>query len=168
LDNQSLNHKMANILVVCTANICRSPVAEALLKDRLHDRGHDDWRVSSAGTWARIKRGASHNSQVVAAQYGFDISNHLARMVEESLLGEADLVLCMEEGHVEALKIEFPDEAYKIYPITAMAGPTYSVEDPFGSSLLDYQRMAAELASIIDRGLDRIIELAETNSSLEN
>ncbi len=159
---------MANILIVCTANICRSPVAEALLKDRLHDRGYDDWTVASAGTWATIKRGASHNSQVVAAQYGFDISNHMARMVERSILSEADLVLCMEEGHVEALKIEFPDEAHKIYPITAMAGPAYSVEDPFGSSLLDYQRMAAELASIIDRGLDRIIELAKTNSSLEN
>ena len=156
---------MANILIVCTANICRSPVAEALLKDRLHHRGYNDWIVSSAGTWAMVERGASHNSQVVAAQYGFDISSHLARMVEESLLGEADLVLCMEEGHVEALRVEFPDQAYKIFLITAMAGPAYSVADPFGSSLPDYQRMAAELASIIDRGLDRIIDLAEKNSS---
>jgi protein-tyrosine-phosphatase len=159
---------MANILIVCTANICRSPVAEALLKDRLYDRGYDDWTVSSAGTWAMIERDASHNSQVVAAQYGFDISGHMARMVEESILSEADLVLCMEEGHVEALKVEFPDQANKIFPITAMAGPAYSVADPFGGSLLDYQRMAAELASIIDRGLDRIIDLAETNSTLED
>ena len=64
--------------------------------------------------------------------------------------------------------IEFPDQAHKIYPITAMAGPTYSVDDPFGGSLLEYQRMAAELASIIDRGLDRIIQLAEENSTLES
>lgn len=158
---------MAHILVICTANICRSPVAEALLVNRLQDRGYDDWTVSSAGTWAMVKRGAAHNSQVVSAQYGLDISDHIARMVEESYLTEADLVLCMEEGHVEALKAEFPDEAQKIYPITAMAGPTYSVADPFGGSLLDYQQMAAELASIIDRGLDRIIELAEANRSLE-
>ena len=159
---------MAHILVVCTANICRSPVAEALLEDRLRHRGYDDWTVSSAGTWARVKRGPSHNSLVVAAQYGHDIGDHIARMVEEPYLSDADLVLCMEEGHVEALMIEFPDQAHKIYPITAMAGPTYSVQDPFGGSLLDYQRMAAELASIIDRGLDRIIELAEANSTLED
>lgn len=158
---------MANILVVCTANICRSPVAEAILRDRLLHRGLGDWTVSSAGTWARVKRGASHNSVVVATQYGYDISDHIARMVDESLLTEADLVLCMEEGHVEALMIEFPDQAHKIYPISAMAGPSYSIDDPFGSSLLDYQRMAAELASIIDRGLDRIIELAKANSSLK-
>lgn len=159
---------MAHILIVCTANICRSPVATALLKDRLQNSGYEDWMVSSAGTWAQVKRGASHNSVVVAAQYGHDISDHIARMVEESILGEVDLVLCMEEGHVEALMVEFPDQAHKIYPITAMAGPTYSVDDPFGGSLLDYQRMAAELANIIDRGLDRIIELAEANDALED
>jgi len=158
---------MAHILIICTANICRSPFAEALLRDRLQNEGYEDWTVSSAGTWATATRGAAHNSQVVSAQYSLDISDHIARMVEESHLKEADLVLCMEEGHVEALMIEFPDQAHKVYPITAMIGPTYSVEDPFGGSLLEYQQMAAELASIIDRGLDRIVELAEVNSTVE-
>jgi protein-tyrosine-phosphatase len=156
---------MAHILIVCTANICRSPVAAALLKDRLQRNGFADWTVSSAGTWAISSRGASRNSQIVMAEYGYDISSHLARMVEESLLQQADLVLCMEEGHVEALTIEFPQEAHKIYPITSMAGATYSVQDPYGGSLIEYQRMAAELAGLIDRGFDRIVELAEANSS---
>ncbi|MFN2135876.1 MAG: hypothetical protein ACK2UK_07975 [Candidatus Promineifilaceae bacterium] len=156
---------MAHILIVCTANICRSPVAAALLKDRLQRNGFADWTVSSAGTWAISSRGASRNSQIVMAEYGHDISSHLARMVEESLLQQADLVLCMEEGHVEALTIEFPQEAHKIYPITSMAGATYSVQDPYGGSLIEYQRMAAELAGLIDRGFDRIVELAEANSS---
>jgi protein-tyrosine-phosphatase len=158
---------MAHILVVCTANICRSPVAAALLEDRLRQKGRGDWTVSSAGTWAVARRAAAHNSQIVMTQYGHDISDHMARMVEEPFLAEADLVLCMEEGHVEALMIEFPQQAHKIYPITAMAGTTYSIDDPYGRSLIDYQKMAAELASIIDRGIDRIIELAETNSSAE-
>ena len=43
---------MAHIMVVCTANICRSPVAETLLRDRLEKEGLADWEVSSAGTWA--------------------------------------------------------------------------------------------------------------------
>lgn len=158
---------MAHILIICTANICRSPVAAALLDDRLQNRGYDSWTVSSAGTWAMTKRGAAHNSQIVSAQYGLDISDHIARMVEESYLKEADLVLCMEEGHVEALMVEFPDQAHKIYPITAMDGPTYSVNDPFGGSLQDYQQMAAELAGIIDGGMNRIIELAEVNSTAD-
>lgn len=156
---------MAHILVVCTANICRSPVAAALIEDRLQKKGYTNWTVSSAGTWAMRSRGASQNSLTVMAQYGFDISDHRARMVEESFLREADLALCMEEGHVEALKVEFPVEAYKVYALAAMAGPTYSIDDPYGGSLVEYQKMAAELASLIDRGIDRIIELAETNSA---
>jgi protein-tyrosine-phosphatase len=158
---------MAHILIICTANICRSPVAEALLKDRLKRKGYDDWTVSSAGTWALTTRAAAHNSQIVSAQYGLDISDHISRMVEEAHLQEADLVLCMEESHVEALMDEFPDEAYKIYPITAMSGPTYSVNDPFGGSLIDYQVMIAELAKIIDKGFDRIVALAEENYALK-
>jgi protein-tyrosine-phosphatase len=158
---------MAHILVICTANICRSPVAEAILRNRLEKNGYEGWTVSSAGTWALTKRTAAHNSQIVSAQYGLDISSHISRMVEEAYLKEADLVLCMEEGHVEALMVEFPAEAYKIYPITAMSGPTYSVKDPFGGSLLDYQVMIAELTRIIDNGFDRIIKLAEENYSIK-
>jgi protein-tyrosine-phosphatase len=156
---------MAHILVICTANICRSPVAEALLKDRLNKKGYDDWTVSSAGTWALVSRPAARNSQIVAAQQGFDISDHISRMVEEADLNRADLVLCMEEGHVEALKVEFGDQAHKIYPITAMSGAVYSINDPFGGQLHDYQVMIAELTTIIDNSFDRIIELAEENHS---
>jgi protein-tyrosine-phosphatase len=155
---------MAHILVVCTANICRSPVAMALLRDRLQRVGLDDWTVSSAGTWAIVRRGAAHYSRAVMAQAGLDIEDHVTRMVEESFLAEADLVLCMEEGHVEALKNEFPAYGYKVHPLTEMAGPIYSIADPYGGDYIDYQRMAAELASLIDRGLERIIELARENS----
>lgn len=156
---------MAHILIICTANICRSPVAEGLLRDRLAKRGLEDWTVSSAGTWAMQKRGASENSVIVARDYGLDISDHMARMVEEQYLREADLVLCMEAGHAEALRAEFPEQAHKVFMITEMSGQVYSVYDPFGEPLISYQRMAAELAGIIDGGMDRIVELAEENNA---
>ena len=154
---------MTHILVICTANVCRSPVAEALLRDRLSKRDLEDWTVSSAGTWAQEVRGASENSVIVMSEYGLDIQDHLARIVEEQYLSEADLVLCMESGHAEALRAEFPDQAYKVYMISEMAGKSYSVHDPFGEPLVSYQRMAAELAGLIDRGMDRIVQLAEEN-----
>lgn len=156
---------MAHILVVCTANICRSPVAMVLLRDRLAREGLTGWTVGSAGTWAMEQRGAAHYSRAVMAQVGLDLDDHLARMVDESLLAEADLVLCMEEGHVEALRHEFPQHAGKIYALAEMVGPAYSVADPYGGQYIDYQRMAAELTSLIDRGLGRIIELAQENST---
>ena len=106
---------MANILVICTANICRSPVAEALLRDRLHKRGLDDWTVSSAGTWAQFSRGAADNSILVMDQYGLDIYDHTARMVKIDHLQDADLILCMETGHAEALRTEFSRYAHKVF-----------------------------------------------------
>ncbi len=154
---------MAHILIICTANICRSPVAEAILRDRLAKRGLEDWTVSSAGTWAMTRRGASENSVIVAREYGLDISSHQARMVEEEYLREADLVLCMEAGHAEALRAEFQGQAHKVFMLTEMAGRPYSVYDPFGEPLISYQRMAAELAGLIDGGMDRIVQLAEEN-----
>ena len=156
---------MAHILIVCTANICRSPVAMVLLRDRLEGRGLSDWTVSSAGTWAMVQRGAATYSRAAMAQVGLDLDDHVARMVEEAYLRDADLVLCMEEGHVEALQNEFPQYADRVYLISEMAGPGYSVADPYGGQYVEYQRMAAEIAGIIDRGLDRIIALAEQNST---
>ncbi|MEJ2747218.1 MAG: low molecular weight protein arginine phosphatase [Anaerolineae bacterium] len=154
---------MAHILIVCTANICRSPVGEALLRDRLQRKGLDDWVVSSAGTWANWVRGPSQFSIEVMAQAGFDISGHRARMIDETLLQQADLVLCMEPNHVEALKYEFPAYADKIYLLSEMVGQKFSVHDPYGEPLLRYQQMADELTALIDNGLERIIEIAGRN-----
>ncbi len=157
---------MAHILFICTANICRSPVAEAILKDRLSKRGFSDWTVRSAGTWAQQKRPASQNSVIVAKNlYGLDISDHLARMVDLSQLAKADLVLCMEMGHAEALRFEFHEYADKVFLLSQMVGPAYSIEDPYGGPLTAYESMAKELEDIIDRGLDKIIELASTNAA---
>ncbi len=137
-------------------------MAEALLRDRLHKRGRD-WIVSSAGTWAHWIRGASEYSMEVMLQAGFDITAHRSRMVNEALLNEADLVLCMETGHVEALHIEFPDYAFKIKLLSEMAGQQISVHDPYGEPLAMYRQMANELTTLIDAGLERIIELVESN-----
>ncbi|HMT19933.1 MAG TPA: low molecular weight phosphotyrosine protein phosphatase, partial [Promineifilum sp.] len=63
---------MANILIVCTANICRSPVAAALLRDRLRQRNLTDWQVRSAGTWAMVSRGASRSCIEVSQRNGLD------------------------------------------------------------------------------------------------
>lgn len=154
---------MAHILVVCTANICRSPVAEALLQDRLQKHGLDQWTVDSAGTWANWTRGASEFSVEVAHQFGLDISEHRARMIDETQLKQADLILCMEAGHVEALRVEFPAYAHKIYLLSEMVGQQSSVHDPYGEPLVMYEQMADELARLIDNGLERIIELAGEN-----
>lgn len=158
---------MAHILIVCTANICRSPVAEGLLRDRLSRNGLADWTVASSGTWAQLERGASRNSVAVMQEHGHDISAHRSRMVTEEHLSQADLVLCMEVGHAEALRAEFPDNADKIYMLTEMIGRGYDVPDPYGGPYVEYERMYATIENLIDKGFDKIIELAEKNAVVD-
>jgi protein-tyrosine-phosphatase len=131
--------------------------------DRLRKAGRSDWTVTSAGTWAQAQRGAARNSIVVMSNNGFDITGHRARMIEEKHLQEADLILCMEEGHVEALQMEFPAQAPKVHLITELVGRPYGVSDPYGGPMQAYENMYAELVEIVDGGLKRLITLAEKN-----
>ncbi len=156
---------MPHIIFVCTANICRSPVAEAVLRDRLQKRGLAEWTVSSAGTWAMMKRGASRNSVLVLAEQGLDISHHQSQLIEGRHLVAADLVVCMESGHAEALRVEFPQHAGKIFMLSEMVNCHFSVNDPYGQSLDAYQEMAQEVTELIDSGLERILELAAANAA---
>lgn len=158
---------MPTILLICTANICRSPVAAAILQDRLHKKGVHSWVVRSAGTWAETKRGASRYSIRVMAEQGFDLNNHISHMLEEKDLQEADLVLCMESGHVEALQVEFPTYTQKVFLLSEMIGKRYNINDPYGQDLDTYRHMANEVSQIIDAGLDNIVSLAEQQASKE-
>jgi protein-tyrosine phosphatase len=156
---------MPHILFVCTANICRSPVAEGILRQRLKDEFMDGWTVSSAGTWAQQERGASHNSVLVMKERGIDIEDHVARGVTAEMLQEADLILCMEGGHAEALTVEFREEAGgKVYMLSQMVGHRHDIDDPYGMELEAYERMAQEVEGLIDAALPRIKQLASENA----
>ncbi len=154
---------MANILIVCTANICRSPVVEALLKQRLDQQGYGDWQVVSAGTWALNGQPASRFSVDVLADRRIDISQHRSSPISDELMDWADLILCLATGHEEALKAEFPGQAHKINLLSAMSGPGYSVHDPYGEPRPAYERMVEEVSGLVDDGLSSIIRLAIQN-----
>lgn len=156
---------MANILIICTANICRSPVATALLRDRLRQRGLSDWTVDSAGTWAMVKRGASRYSIDVMERNNLDITGHRSKMIDRTHMRAADLVLTMEDGHAEALRTEYPEYMHKIYMLTEMIGRNYNIPDPYGGPLPEYERMYDGLSQVIDDGLDRIIAIARKNAN---
>ena len=156
---------MPYVLLVCTANICRSPVGEGLLRHAWQQRGMAGWTVGSAGTWAMAGQPASTFSVQAMAERGIDISSHRSREVNEILLQKADLVLCMEWRHVEALQVEFPAHAAKIFTLGQMSGEKGGVADPYGSTLENYRKMVAEVAALLDAGYDQIVTLAEENAA---
>lgn len=91
------------ILVVCTGNICRSPVAAAILQ-----QGLEDIEVMSAGLVAG-KGGAEQRLATLAKADGYDLSQHQARQVDRNLLAEADLVLVMSVKQRQQIARSWPE-----------------------------------------------------------
>jgi protein-tyrosine-phosphatase len=157
---------MPAVLFVCTANMCRSPMAEALFRHRLRQAElGEDWRVESAGTWARDGDHAASGSIHAMGEVGLDISSHRSRAITYDLLCQYDLILVMSKGHQEALRVEFPDLAGRIHLLTAMAGPAYDVPDPIGGPLSGYREIAREIDGLLARGFKRIVQTATDNAS---
>ncbi|MEZ4836279.1 MAG: hypothetical protein R2873_30500 [Caldilineaceae bacterium] len=148
---------MPTILLICTANQCRSPLAEGLLQRELSARGLDDWCVASAGAWAEDGRVADRRSQAVAAEWGVDLSGHRARRVDEMLLAQADVVLCMERGHEEALRLEFPALATRLHLFSELGGLRYDIADPVRGNMDDFRALRRDLQRLIEVGMARLV-----------
>jgi len=151
---------MPHVLFVCTANICRSPVAEGLLRHMFAERGMTAWTTSSAGTWAEDGYSAARNSMAVAAERGVDLARHRSRIVTAELMSQSDLVLCMESGHAEALRAEFREDAHKVHLLSNLVDQRYSISDPYGQDRAQYERMAEDVGGILQRGFARLIALS--------
>jgi protein-tyrosine phosphatase len=156
-----------HVLVVCTANICRSPVGEALLQAKLQAENLAGWTVSSAGVWAAVDNTASLFSQLLMAEQGLDIASHRSQLVTESLLQQADLVVCMETRHVNSLRSAFPTYKNKLFTLKQMVGKRGSVRDPYGGTRRDYEKMVATVGKLIEQGFPRIKQLALHNNLRE-
>ncbi len=151
---------MPAILFVCTANICRSPMASAIFKEMLgENQASGEWQVESAGTWALDDQPAADGSQTVMSERGLDISDHRAQGVSRELLQTFDLILTMEWGHKEALRTEFPEIASRLHLLSEMANQTGNVDDPYGGPITGYEQTAEEIEELLRVGYDKILEL---------
>lgn len=119
-----------------------------------------EWQVESAGTWGLEGDAAAAGSQEVMRSIGIDISDHRARRVDNDLLSSFDLILTMENGHKEALSMEFPGHADRVFMLSEMAGEKSDVEDPYGGVYSGYERAAEDIQDYLEKGFDKIIQLA--------
>ncbi|HET8527155.1 MAG TPA: hypothetical protein VFM81_11040 [Actinomycetota bacterium] len=109
---------MASILVVCTGNVCRSPIAEGLLRAAFASKlGAGSPTVSSAGTMGWSGSGADPNSVEAAAERGVDISDHRARELTTRDIASATLVLGMAGEHRRAVVTQDPDAAPRTFTL---------------------------------------------------
>ena len=113
------------ILVVCTGNICRSPIVEGWLKTKLPGK-----IVESAGTGALVGEGADPDSVAVAADHGIDLTRHRARQLTGQLLREADLVLALDRTHADWINRQFPEMRGKVHLLGKWSNNS-DVPDPY-------------------------------------
>lgn len=118
-----------HLLVVCTGNLCRSPLAQALLRERLARAGRPI-EVVSAGLMAGPCYPADETTALVAAEHGLDLSAHESRPLAPELIRWADLVLVMEQAQRRHLLELAPTAAGKVYLLGHWTGG--EIEDPYG------------------------------------
>ena len=140
-----------HILVVCVGNICRSPMAEALLLREL--RGQDGFTVESAGLGALVGYPAAEHSVALMDELGLDIRAHRARQIHPDMVGAADLVLVMEAGHKRAIDDADPTARGKVHRLGEwqdrdIADPYRQERDAYEAALRDIQ---AGVASWVEK-----------------
>ena len=109
---------MARVLVVCTGNVCRSPIAEAFLRAAFVERmGSGAPEVASAGTMGWTGSGADPQSIQAAAEHGIDISGHRARVLDRADLARSTLILAMANEHVDAVTSAVPSAGSKTFTL---------------------------------------------------
>ncbi|WP_447723672.1 arsenate reductase/protein-tyrosine-phosphatase family protein [Enterobacter asburiae] len=97
-----------SILVVCTGNICRSPIGERLLRQQLPGK-----QVNSAGILGLEGHPADAAAQAVARRHGVSLEGHIARKVTRNLLQQADLILVMGPEHLRFIATMAPENRGK-------------------------------------------------------
>lgn len=134
------------ILMICTGNICRSPMAEGLLRARFARRGRGT--VASAGLAALVGRPADPLAVDLLARRGIDISSHRARQLTPELLADFDVVLVMEATQQKELESLSASARGRVHRIGRTGG--YDVPDPFRGTPAAFE----SALGLIDRGLD--------------
>jgi protein-tyrosine phosphatase len=107
---------LLRLLIVCTGNICRSPIADGLLVTRLVPLG-GGIEVRSAGTWGRKGSPATPEAVSAAAQHGIDIQAHRSSTFTADLADRADLIITMTSEQAEEVLAEAPDAGPKTFTL---------------------------------------------------
>jgi len=152
------------ILVACTGNLCRSPVAEAALRAGLAERlacEVDDlvrfgYRLGSFGTMAMAGHPASEHSITTAAEHGLDLRAHRSRPFSIGLLKQAERVYVMSRNHRDFLVPYFDDP-----DVVELLDPRgKEIRDPYGRALKVYRRAAEQILEAVETRADEILGLA--------
>lgn len=146
------------VLFVCRANICRSPMAEALFNTLISDTDMP-YEARSAGVAALVNEPIAPYAMAVLEEAGVYAKEHRARQVNETMLEGADLVLAMTSRHATKLSRLSATSAAKVHTLPAYANdaPDWEgVPDPYGHSMATYRASMRQIFEYVDLLVTRL------------
>jgi protein-tyrosine phosphatase len=142
------------ILIVCTGNICRSPLAEALLRQQLQAT-HPSVEVRSAGIGALVGAPADSTVQRIALEDGIPLGTHIAQQASPALTRWADLVLAMEAHHLRYILHMDPTARGKTF-LLGHWGSEPEIDDPYRKSEERHRAVHARIAQAVRSWQDKL------------
>lgn len=150
-----------SVILVCTGNTCRSPMAEGLMRraiakrvgcepEQLEEQGVV---VASAGLAAATGSPASRESVVLMEEQGIDIKSHAAQQLSDQLVRHADLLVTLTQGHRQAIVDHWPEAAGRT---KLLLGDGRDVADPIGGPLEVYRNCAEQIEAGVQQHAEQI------------
>ena len=150
---------MKRILLICTGNTCRSPMAVFLFREHLADRGaagSEEFEFISAGLSAQPGFPLNERARAALKSEGIEPDEHESRQLRADMVEKADLILSMTSEQAGELERRFPRAAERIYTLAGFAGLEEEIPDPFGGSQRIYDRTLSRLDAIIEKAVESL------------
>ncbi len=138
-----------NILIICVGNVCRSPAAEALLTHKLQGR---NLTISSAGIGALVGNPMDKTAHEVLRDHGLEHRLHRARQVDGDMLHQADIVLAMEQSHIQHIRQIAPEVHGKTFLMGKWLDDM-EIPDPFRQSKPAFEHVHSLLTQSVESWL---------------
>ena len=137
------------IMFICTGNICRSAMAEGMMKKLAKDNNLD-LDICSCGIYAEDGDYATYNAIEAAKYYDVNIESHRATNIRRSRIKEMDIILCATESHKQSVLHMYPELKEKVFTMKEYAkldnnGQDMDIKDPWGYDMNVYQNCAKEI-----------------------
>jgi protein-tyrosine phosphatase len=143
---------MHKILVLCIGNICRSPMAEAMLREALPGR-----TVTSAGLGALIGKPADPSSLELMAEQDIDISAHRAQQISSALVAQAELILVMDLEQKKYVETQYIGTRGKVYRLGE--GEKIDIPDPYREGIESFRHAHRLITEGVQFWADRIAQM---------
>lgn len=147
------------ILFVCTSNVCRSVIAESLLKSKIENLNNQNIEVYSAGILAQNGDIPMHNVVEALLEIGINVKEYKSKNIQNINLSEMNLILCATNSNKSMLIRMYPELKNKIYTIKEYSElGEEDVIEPWGYDIAIYRKCVSEIENCIEKIIPKIIQ----------